>query len=219
MQTWRSPKQLLKATVKLCDPKLTRRVVSDKEKAAIRSELTQLPKQSQIGVKAKIIQTTNALRQIKMNVRRLTLTEVHQTDIRKGNLNDSFIESLQPAQTLVYKKLVIDYGIDESVAAFACLQTNFANVHGALEHLFEPFEHPNGKTVMAHPFIGYDPTLPNRINTKQRGDLRQEPYVDRLICFLCQRPCDQHLLEDDILKMQKQKQDEECLPSLELNIE
>ena len=44
MQTWRSPKLLLKATVKLCDPKLTRRVVSDKEKAAIRSELTQIPK-------------------------------------------------------------------------------------------------------------------------------------------------------------------------------
>ena len=49
------------------------------------------------------------------------------------------IEALQPGQTLVYKKLVVDYGIDESVAAFACLQTNFVNVDEALEYLFEPF--------------------------------------------------------------------------------
>ena len=148
-------------------------------------------------MKAKIIQTTNALRQLKMNVRRLTQTEFNQNDIRKGNLNDSFIESLQPSQTMIYKKLVLDFGIDESVAAFACLQTNFANVNGALEYLFEPFEHPSGKTVMAHPFIAYDPTLPNRIDQK-KGDTRKEAYVDRVVCFLCQRTREQHLQEEDI---------------------
>jgi len=35
------------------------------------------------------------------------------------------IDQLEPAKTMIYKKLVYDYGIDESVAAFACLQTSF----------------------------------------------------------------------------------------------
>jgi len=60
-----------------------------------------------------------------MTVRRLTQTEFNSNDVRRSKLNESMIDQLEPAKTMIYKKLVYDYGIDESVAAFACLQTSF----------------------------------------------------------------------------------------------
>ena len=56
-----------------------------------------------------------------MTVRQLTQTDLTSPDATRSKLNESMIEALLPEQTLVYKKLIIDYGIDESVAAFACL--------------------------------------------------------------------------------------------------
>ena len=58
---------------------------------------------------------------MKLNVRRLTQTELKESDTKCGKLNESLIDALQPSQTLLYKKLILDLGIDESVAAFTCL--------------------------------------------------------------------------------------------------
>ena len=45
-----------------------------------------------------------------------------------------------------------------------------------MDYLFEPFEHPSGKSFLQHPFIGYDPghSDPNQIgrgasNQKRAG--------------------------------------------------
>ena len=59
---------------------------------------------------------------------------------------------------LIYKSLIIDYGLDESVVAFAGMQRGFKDVGTILDFLFEPFELQNGRKVKQHPFIGYDPS-------------------------------------------------------------
>ena len=95
-------------------------------------------------------------------------------------MNESFIDALAPNQTLLYKRLILDLQIDESVAAFACLQSNFRNMESVCDYLFESFEHVSGKTIMQHPFIGYDPS----VGQTGAADLESQ-RSQGLICFLC----------------------------------
>ena len=78
-------------------------------------------------------------------------------------MNDSLIEALSAPQTLLYKRLILDYQIDEAVAAFACLSSNFGSVGQVMDYLFESFEHSTGRSILQHPFIGYDPTSSNKL--------------------------------------------------------
>ena len=110
----------------------------------------------------------------------------------------------------MYKRMVIDFGIDESVAAFACLQTNFRDMNSALEFLFDPFEHTaSGKMIQPHPFIGYDPSLPNTPMKSSYVDDENPKRSGNLICFLCQGTPSQHLMPEDIVqaKLKREKDD------------
>ena len=103
------------------------------------------------------------------------------------------IESLQSEQTLLYKRLIQDLEIDESVAAYACLQTDFRSVTDVVEYLWDPFFHePSGKTIMQHPFVGYDPDLDDSGNN---SDARKAGA--QTVCFLCGGTKEQHLQVED----------------------
>jgi len=80
-----------------------------------------MPKNSLTFVKAKLIQATRDMRSQKLIVRRLTQTEIIPGEVKSGRLNDSLIDSLAADQTLLYKRLIADYNIDEAVATYACL--------------------------------------------------------------------------------------------------
>ena len=80
-----------------------------------------MKKNSRTYVKAKLIQVTRDMRSFKMTVRRLTQTELIAGEFKSGRLNDSLIDSLAAEQTLLYKRLIIDFGIDSVVATYACL--------------------------------------------------------------------------------------------------
>lgn len=73
-------------------------------------------------------------------------------------MNESMLEQMSASQMLIYKSLIIDYGLDESVVAFAGMQRGFKDVSTILDFLFEPFELQNGRLVKQHPFLGYDST-------------------------------------------------------------
>ena len=61
------------------------------------------------------------MRNFKYTVRRLTQTEFNNNEMRGGRLNDSLVDSLAPNQKLLYKTLIVDFEIDEAVAAFASM--------------------------------------------------------------------------------------------------
>ena len=48
---------------------------------------------------------------------------------------------------LVYKKLIVDYGLDEAVVTFAGLQRGFKDVATILDFLYEKFELQSGRMV------------------------------------------------------------------------
>ena len=106
------------------------------------------------------------------------------------------IDSLQSEQTILYKRLITDYQIDESVAAYACLQTGFRSVTDVIEYLFDTFYHePSGKHIMQHPFVPFDPSLDKK-STKKGADLENQ-IGSEMICFLCGGPKSMHLQEED----------------------
>ena len=107
-----------------------------------------LPKNSHSFIKAKLIQATRDMRSQTLTVRRLTQTEIIPGEVKSGRLNDSLIETLASDQTLLYKRLIADYNIDESVATYACLQTNFRSIEAVLDYLFETFVHESGKVIL-----------------------------------------------------------------------
>ncbi len=119
------------------------------------------------------------MRSLKLTVRRLTQTELVAGEVRSGRLNDSLLNSLASDQILLYKRLIVDFGLDDVVATYACLQTNFRGVEEVLDYLFETFEHESGKIIMQHPFIGFKPSL-------AEGDLENPVSGSDEICFLCQ---------------------------------
>ena len=125
MSVWSSPKLLLKKILSMGQLQEYPQSQLTKDKAAIKYELVRLPANCRTSVKAKLIQITRDMRNLKMTVRRLTQTEITPNDAKSGKLNDSLIDSLAPLQTIMYKHLIVEYEIDEAVAAFACLQTNF----------------------------------------------------------------------------------------------
>ena len=124
-----------------------------------------------------------------------------------GKLNESLIETLQPQQILMYKKLIIDYGIDESVAIFACMQTNFRDLDSALDYLFEPFEHTGSrKLIMPHPFTGYNHNLPNTFSSHNAVNHADSEDPKTMICFLCQGAASLHLMPEDMAKARAKRE-------------
>ena len=154
----RSPTAILKAILKLARRKEYSDAQKQRDMVMITSELQRLPKDSLTVVKAQLIHSTKEMRSLKLTVRMLTQTEFVQSEVKGGGrLNDSLIEALTFTQTLLYKQLILDFQIDETVAAFACLQTNFKGVDHVMDYIFEQFEHANGRWILQHPFVGYDP--------------------------------------------------------------
>ena len=133
------------------------------------------------------------MRNLKLTVRRLTQTEIIVNEAKGGKLNDSLIDALSPYQTLIYKRLIFDFQLDESIAAFACLQTNFRSIEAVIDFLFETFDHPCGKTIMQHCFIGYNPTVGDSDDGSNVVKIGQSNNSKKLICFLCQGPQEAHL--------------------------
>ena len=64
------------------------------DKARISAEMASTPKNSRVYMKAKLLQVTRDMRSIKLNVRRLTQTELVPGEVKEGRLNESFTSSM-----------------------------------------------------------------------------------------------------------------------------
>ena len=85
---------------------------------------------------------------------------MNEKEIKSGKMNEFITEQMSPAQILIYKQLIMDFGIDESVVAFAGMQRGFKDASTIIDFIFEPFELVSGRQIKQHPFVGYDPALP-----------------------------------------------------------
>lgn len=72
-----------------------------------------------------------------------------------------------------------------------------------MDYLYEQFEHVSGKTILQHPFIGYDPAQSGRKLRGASTDLESQRKgltnnSNGLTCFICQQSKDKHATAEDM---------------------
>lgn len=72
-----------------------------------------------------------------------------------------------------------------------------------MDYLYEQFEHVSGKTILQHPFIGYDPVQSNGKIRGTQTDLESQRKglsnnSKGLICFICHQGIDKHASAEDM---------------------
>ena len=93
MQESMTPAGLLRQIVQKGQKLVYSEQQREADKKAVVNEVKTIPKNSRSYIKAKLLQATRDMRSLKLNVRRLTQTEIVPGEV-KGRLNESLVESM-----------------------------------------------------------------------------------------------------------------------------